>query len=186
MTKGPRKRKNLNPNRKPISAAPLATQWDMGADGKANRAGIVIESAGDVDPETGEVINPNNIKRARRVDMVEVWRNNGTLSQAQYAAAVALRNVWEATGKAPGWPDNDRVQSSPKPDHAVVIALDRIGGYHRVRKLIPDSDWPVIDALVLGNGSMKRLGFTGPKHALGLVTLAAALERLSVEIDRGR
>ena len=57
--------------------------WDMGADGPANRIGLIEEAATEIDPETGkETPNPNNVKRARRVDMLEVWHRRGWITTA--------------------------------------------------------------------------------------------------------
>ena len=44
---------------KPVSLSP--SPWDMGATGPANRHGLEIEEAADINPETGEVQNPNGV-----------------------------------------------------------------------------------------------------------------------------
>ena len=55
----------------------MPTTWDHGATGPANRVGLVTEPAVDADPVTGKIVNPNGIKRARRVDMLEIWHSKG-------------------------------------------------------------------------------------------------------------
>ena len=52
-------------HRSKVSLGP-STTWDKGADGPANRIGLVIEDRGDTDPTTGKKINPNGVKGARR------------------------------------------------------------------------------------------------------------------------
>lgn len=115
--------------------------WDFGASGPANRAGLVQEDAFDQ--------NPNRVKRARRVDMLERWHKLGKISTAGYNAAEKLRDAFEATQRAPGWPDNDRVQSSPKPDHAVTVQIDRLSKYHDIARHIAREDRHVIYRCVL-------------------------------------
>ena len=185
-----KKGKRLNPSakgtanrqsRRPVTLPGVT--WDLGAAGPANRAGLTIEPAGDIDPETGEVVNPNRILRARRVDMLEVWHKRGTISTAGYNFAVKLRDAFEATERAPGWPDNDRVQSSPKPDHAIAIQADRLTAYHAVARFVAREDWPVIDHFVLA----RREGSTiRPGHAWreALATLGPALDRAAAAMER--
>lgn len=160
--------------------------WDMGAAGPANRAGLEVEDAMDIDPETGEVRNPNGIKRARRVDMLGVWHRRGWISTAGYNAAEKLRDAFEATQRAPGWPDNDRVQSSPKPDHAVTIQIDRLSGYHAIARLILAGDVQIITACVLDRGGPDRVRdrvgrrpYIGETARDGYRHLSEALDRLA-------
>ena len=52
----------------------------------------------------------------------------GTIRRRATTPPKKLRDAYEATGKSPGWPATmTRVQSSPKPDHAVTIQMDRFG-----------------------------------------------------------
>lgn len=163
--------------RKPATVT--LAEWDTGATGEANRRNLVIEDAADIDPETGKIINPNNVKRARRVDMLEVWHKRGTITTAGYNAAECLRDAFEATERAPGWPDNDRVQSSPKPDHAVTIQIDRLSRYHGIAKLVRRDDWPIINACVLHHGAPSSIGYKGRRYQAGLDALRDALDRLA-------
>lgn len=177
---------------KSVSVAPYP--WDMGATGPANRVGLIEEQATDITPD-GETPNPNGVRRARRVDMLEVWHGRGKrqqevpntgqlmpyLTTRQYNAAVALRNAFEATQRAPGWPDNDRVQSSPKPDHAVTIQIDRLSAFHRVARLVVPEDRPILDWCVILGRQPKG---TGKAFAAGHGHLRAALDRLADRMER--
>ena len=167
---------------KPLPLPPEAGKtWDTGASGPAARAREqVVEDAFDVDPETGEVINPNGIRRIRIVDMLEVWHKRGVISTGGFNAAEKLRDAFEATARAPGWPDNDRVQSSPKPDHAVTIQIDRISRFHAVNRLVPAEHREIIDCCVLLGSSPAALRqYRGRNYQDGLQLLAAALDHLS-------
>jgi hypothetical protein len=167
-----------------VSIAPAP--WDTGARGPANRARHArVEDAIDADPETGEVRNPNGVKHIRYVDMLEIWYRDGMLSAAAFNAAERLRDAFEATQQAPGWPDNDRVQSSPKPDHAVTIQIDRLSRFHAVNRLVPPADRPMIEACVLGNHTpMWAFREYRDSPTAGIYALAAALERLAKAMDR--
>ena len=173
-----RLRQGTKKTAKPASLVSLAkATWDLGATGPANRRDMVIEQAADIDPETGEIINPNGVVRARKVDKLEKWYRAGKISAAGYNAAEKLRDAFEATQRAPGWPDNDRVQSSPKPDHAVTIQTDRMSRFHAVSRYVATADRPIIDACVLGGCDVTDLpAFRGDENA-GLAALSAALDR---------
>lgn len=175
---------------KTVTVAP--NPWDHGADGPANRNGLVVEDAVDITPD-GSTPNPNGVRRARRVDMLEVWHNRYLtghtspktgypapfITTRQYNAADALQAAYEATLRAPGWPDNDRVQSSPKPDHAVTIQIDRIGRYHAIARFVALQDWPILQHCVINGKSPKG---TGRAYQAGFEHLRAALDRLATAL----
>ena len=169
----------------PASAVTLAvTTWDLGAAGSANRHGLIIEPSGEPNPVTGIIENPNNVIRARRVDMLDVWRKKGVISQAGWYAGVKLRDAIEATQKAPGWPDNDRVQSSPKPDHAVTIQIDRLSAVSNITKHIAAGDKDLLWHCTSG-GIPATLVVQGVKpyhgraYEAGLLHLSQGLDRLA-------
>lgn len=89
--------------------------------------------------------------------MLEVWHRRGWITTAGFNAAEKLRDAFEATQRAPGWPDNDRVQSSPKPDHAVTIQIDRLSKYHVIARLILAADMQIIAACVLDRHGPERV-----------------------------
>lgn len=164
-----------------VAEAPkFGSQWDHGAIGRANRIGLEIEDAAGYDPETGRAANPNGVKRMRRVDMIEIWRREGVISTAGYNAAEKLRDAWEATQQSPGWPDNDRVQSSARPDVAVTVQIDRLSVYDRLARHIPAADMPIITACVLQPYTPASAGYRSERYKLGLAHLRDALDRLSI------
>lgn len=164
----------------------MPTTWDQGATGKANRIGLVEEPATELDPTTGKPQpNPNGVKRMRRVDMLEIWHRKRIITTAGFNAAERLRDAFEATQRAPGWPDNDRVQSSPKPDHAVTIQVDRISRFHAINRLVIDGDAAIISAVVLDKCTPAQVimdgkrPYRGAAYQRGLDHLRDALERLA-------
>lgn len=172
--------------RKAVTVAAMPSEWDQGATGRANRIGLVQEDAAGIDPITGKKEpNPNGVKRMRRVDMLERYHRMGLISTRAWNAAEKLRDAFEATMKSPGWPDNDRVQSSPKPDHAVTIMVDRISRFHAINRLVPLEDAPIIDACVFHMNAPGSAIINGAKpyrhagHERGVQHLRDALERLA-------
>ncbi len=160
------------------------TPWDLGAAGPANRANLTVEDAAEIDPETGKVVNPNGLKRARRVDMLEVWHRRGTISTAGYNAAEKLRDAYEATGKSPGWPDNDRVQSSPKPDHAVTIQIDRLSAFAALMARVCNGDRAIVWHCILEGHAPTTVVINRRKpyaldNAAGMAHVREALDRLA-------
>lgn len=163
--------------------------WDMGAMGPANRDGLEEEAATDMTPD-GEAPNPNGVRRVRRVNMLETWHRKGVISTRGYNIGEKLRDAYNSTERAPGWPDNDRVQSSPKPDHAVVVQIERLSKFAAIYGLVPSEDRPIISHCVLDEripASMVVTGrrpFAGSRYAEGLDCLRAALERLADRAER--
>lgn len=156
----------------------LPTPWDHGATGQANRIGLVVEERGEVDPATGKVVNPNRVTGVRRVDLIEFWSQRGTISHEGATAAKALRSVYDDTLRGPpALPDNDRVQSSPKPDHAIDIQVDRISRFARLMRLVETGDREIVTACVLDGKHPARV-YGATKTAEGFVHLRAALDRL--------
>lgn len=178
----------------PTSAVTLhRPQWDMGASGPANRHGLRIEDAPTIDPLTGEASNPNQVQRARRVDMLEVWAKAGTISTAGYTVACNLRNAFEATQRSPGAAENDRVDSSPKPDHAVTIQIDRLSAFQAIMRHVSAQDRAIVDTCVLSGrtpGQMRgkdgKYPYRNAAYQSGLEHLAAALDRLARKMEQGR
>lgn len=158
-------------NRRKPPPVTLPEPRDLGATGPANRQGLVIE------PIPG---SPNNEKRARRVDMLEVWLRKGQITPRGYYAAEKLRNAFEETARSPGWPESERVQSSPKPDHAVTIQIDRLSRFHGLARHVSREDAQIIAACVLHPGTPAQLRqYRGRAYQRGIEHLREALERLA-------
>lgn len=173
----------------PKSAVTLVA-WDLGAMGPANRQGLEIEEAVDATPE-GKAENPNGIIRARRIGKLEQWHRN-YLSQAmrngkpqpyittrQFNAAESYLDALEATMRATGWPDNDRVQSSPKPDHAITIQIDRISRFHEKAKHLTAEEKGVIETAIFGAENMGK----GQAYYVRFERLRAVLDKLADHLD---
>ena len=176
-----RKKKLSKQSRASLAATsgkkPITLAWDHGAMGQANRAGLVVEERGEKDPATGKVTNPNGVTGVRRVDLLEYWHGRGSISTAGFNAACLLRDAFEATQRClPCLPENDRVQSSPKPDASVTIQIDRISRYHSIRRHVLDHDRKLIDCCVLEGRH--------PSHIYGPKRIREAFEDLRNALDR--
>jgi hypothetical protein len=177
-----------------VSLAATPTAWDLGATGPANRAGMALEERGEINPATGKRENPNNVQGVRRIDNIEVWHNcfvggkhnRAWITTEQYNAAIAYRDAFEATMRAPGT-DYARpiVDSSPKPDHAVTIQMDRIARYERAARAITPADRPILWHCVIMGGVPATLRingqtiYAGEGYEAGYIAIRAALDRLA-------
>lgn len=170
--------------RGPVSLA--ASPWDHGAMGKANRIGLIVEERGEKDAKTGKVINPNGVTGARRVDLLEFWHRRGSISTEGYNAAEALRNAFEATQRGkPSLPDNDRVQSSPKPDQAVDIQIDRISRFEGLMRHVRVTDRAIITACVLDGQHPGRV-VGAIRVSEGFAMLREALDNFAASLAKRR
>ena len=188
MSKAKARRKALKANNARRSAQTRGKvslpQWDHGAMGQANRVNMVVEERADVDPETGKKVNPNGVTGVRRVDLLEFWRNRNSITEGGYQAAVRLRDAYEATMcSKPSLHDNDRVQSSPKPDMAVAIQIDRISRFDAMMRHVRQSDRQIVSTCVLdGKRPCTLPQFKGDRQREGLAHLRAALDYISDRI----
>ena len=155
------------------------TSWDMGPDTPAQRAGKVVEPASYADAETGKEINPNGVKRLRKVDLVEVYYRRGWISKRGLAAADALRKAYEATQRSPPAINPIQVDSSPKPDENIAVQIDRTSRYVALMGLVDRDHRKVVAAVVLEDRTPAHAGFKGRRYQEGIRVLHEALELLA-------
>ena len=157
-------------------------RWDQGSDGQANRVGLVAEQRGDVDPETGEVSNPNGVKGWRRVDTLELYHKRGVISDRGLTAGEALRDAWTGTQRSKGtdW-SAERVDQTSKPDANIDIQIDRVSRYLAVAKHIEAGDKAILAAVVGEGRTVAHLKeYQRENLSKGMAHLRAALDRLAV------
>lgn len=133
-----KRRIKLPPQRvseRPVTLTPCP--WDMGADGPANRAMLVREERGEIDPKTGKVRNPNEVYGVRRISVAAQYMLDGHITKRQFAAADQLLKAWEQKDRRPPAINEAKVDSSPKPDDHTIIILDRAWKYAHVAMCIP-------------------------------------------------
>ena len=168
----------------PASQVSLA-RWDRGAMGQANRIGLVEEERGERDIATGKVINPNDVRGARRVDMLETYHLRGVITDRGYTAGEALRDAWAGTQRAPGtdW-SQTRVDSTPKPDKHIDILVDRVSKYHWIARLVHKDDLRILTAVVEEGRIIASLPeYRALNYDKGKAHLRAALERLADQME---
>lgn len=125
--------------------------WDMGQNTLAQNYMTVTEERGETDPKTGKKSNPNGVKGKRRISVVELYHRQDHITAKQLQAAEALMNAYERTLRTPPAVKEVNVDSSPKPDKATSIKIDRLSGFHRLYKRVPARCKRVIDRVVLEN-----------------------------------
>lgn len=181
MTSKAAKRKSGRKRNNPVSLP----AWDHGAMGAANRHGLVVEERGEVDARTGKMQNPNGVTGVRRVDMLEVYHKRGWISQEGYSAARLLSMAWLNTekGKCAPWL-RERVDSSPKPDAAIAIQIDRMSALIRVSRLVPAEDERIVSCVCYDGNAIGYLReYRGSRHEAGKAHLRMALDRLYERIE---
>lgn len=178
-------RKGRRADRKPVtlSAMPEAKTGDIGPDTPAQRQGRIIEAADWACPETGKRMNPNGIRRARKIDLIESYYRRSTnplIDARQFKAAQALRNAYEQTQKSAPAIKKVQVDTTPKPDANVAIMIDRISGYHSISKLIPSECMAVIDTVVMQNRAIgSHPAYKAWNHAKGVDLLRQGLDAIA-------
>ena len=157
-------------------------RWDQGATGQANRVGLVSEARGDVDPDTGERVNPNGVKGVRRVDTLELYHKRGVISDRGLTAGEALRDAWTSTQRSKGTDyAATRVDSTSKPDANIDIQIDRVSRYLAVAKHIEAGDKAILAAVVGEGRTVAHLKqYRRENLSKGMAHLRAALDRLAV------
>jgi len=160
--------------------------WDMGAPGPANRAreSAVVEGVDpEVDPDTGDVKrrNPNGIKRRVFYDMLDVYHRRGWITTRGYNAGMVLRAAWEKTELGGEWLQ-ERVDSTPKPDAAVTIQINRMAALVGITRRIPREDHRLLVSVACEKNAIGRLPEyrNGSRsHDRGKDHLREALDRLA-------
>ena len=157
--------------------------WDHGPDTYLARRGTVVEQVEGVDPDTGKKINPNSVTRRRRVDQVEkLWRSD-KITRDQYEAAKKLREAFLATQRTPPAIKAVQVDSSPKPDAAIAMQIDRVSKFHAIARHIPTNAAPLVDAVVMMDrpvsGDLGDGRANGHRTAIRLIHLRLALDAVA-------
>jgi hypothetical protein len=169
---------------KPKSQVTLpGSDWDMGPKTAAQAHLKVIEDANIWDEEKQKWVNPNGVKRARRVDLVEAYHAQGKIDRRALLAALTLRTSYEATMKSAPAIKKIQVDTFPKPDQHIAIIIDRISRFSNVYGMVPATDRPIIDCVVLRNAGPNNIGFKGSRYARGMALLQDALTRLADRLD---
>ena len=131
----PKRKKPKAENRTPYT--PPST-WDRGTMGPANQARPkLVEGRGEIDPDTGEVINPNNVRGVRYLTVAGLYHARKLISDRQLRAADALRQAWEQKDRSPPAIQEVKVDHSPKPDDRTAMVVDRAMMYVKVSRHIP-------------------------------------------------
>ena len=130
--------------------------WDRGADGPANRIGLVEEPRGEVDENTGKVKNPNGVKGVRRRLWIETYWHQGKITRGQLNVARELLDAHE--GRKAQDPlaaiKIDRQTGKPDPQAA---AFDKRRKFHAMWAVVPLFARPVIEHVVINNRPLRAM-----------------------------
>ncbi|MDE0590429.1 hypothetical protein OU789_10870 [Halocynthiibacter sp. C4] len=168
--------------RKEVSLAGLegkVTLSDLGLKSPAAQERIIVEDAVWFD-DKGNRVNPNGVKRARRVCWLEVYYKRGEISKRAFAAGDSLQKAFEATMRGPDAIKAVQVDSTPKPDANISVTIDRQSKYHAIAKHIPQNYRVFIDRVVIDNEPINVKGRARERYAQHL---SAGLEILAEALD---
>lgn len=80
-------------------------------------------------------------------------------------------------------PDNDRVQSSPKPDKSIEILIDRVSVFSRRWRHVQKDDKELLWAVVIENRTPAAIhGYAGSGYKKGMLHLREALDRVAASM----
>lgn len=130
--------------------------WDMGADGPANRIGLIEEAATEIDPETGkETPNPNNVRRFRKLSAAEEAQKKGALEQHHVTSAKELLSMSEGRVMGGGDPLAAITVRTPGggPVDMLASKFDARRAYHAKWGEIPGECRHPIERLVIEDES---------------------------------
>ena len=138
------KRKRLG-KKKCISLAPTPYNGDHGPKTAAARQGTMLVPIKD---------SPNKMARRQRVEAY----TRLSLTMRQQQAAKAIRDAYcRVDALASGGPLKERVQSSPKPDHAVDMQVAAVGALVKILKPVPRADKHIIEHVLWANRPLRDL-----------------------------
>jgi len=158
-------------------AAPVwavtVTSWDQGAQGPANRIGLVEDMRPHVDPDTGASSNPNGVKGVRRQTWLQRYLDSNKLTVAQFMAGCALQRA--ASGRLADDPLSALAIDKPSaPSDPQAAAFDARRHFRRMWDAVPNSARPVLERVVLDDQ---------PVWCNGGVQMARHIERLQHGLD---
>lgn len=192
MGKGSRTKKQKKRKEKRVSLAPMPAaianhqgrRWDRGPNTQAQRAGKVVEDAEYFDEETGEKVNPNGVKRLRKIDLVEHYARKGVIDRRQMLAGITLRSAFEGTQRTAPAIKKVQVDSTPKPDQHVEIMIDRLSRFADVFNGLNGKYREILDCVVLNNCHPAWLKkYRGRRYVRGIEVLQEALSALSDHLE---
>ena len=145
-----------------------ALPWDKGADGPANRIGLVEEPRGEVDENTGKVKNPNDVKGVRRRLWVETYMLQGKLTTGQLNAARELLDASEGRRAQDPLAALKIDRQTGRPD-AQAAAFDRRRKFHAMWERVPRFARPIVEHVVIDNRPLRAMpgcsdGRTAERH----------------------
>lgn len=182
MSKRKNRKRSSAPRSGPVRASKpnSGISGDLGPNTASARRSSVVEPVTHIDEETGEVKNsPNNVKRRRRIDLVEGYQRRNIITKRQLLAAQAFRTAFEQTQKSPPAINPVQVDTSPKPDSAVDIMLSRVSIFRSVSKHAT-LDWHLLFHVCCEDRAITSYpGCTGRAYQAGVDRLRHALDVLA-------
>jgi hypothetical protein len=172
------KRSKATPKHNPAKINLAPAPWDQGADGPANREGLVDQERGETDLATGKIINPNKVFGKVRMPLFKRYAQQGRITADHAETAHRIYAAYAGhPNRDPLAAITDRVDGGGTEDPNVTL-IDTRRAFYAIWDRIPPRYRPVVEHVVLNDlpiGAMS--GGTKPEVAAHLFgQLTAGLE----------
>lgn len=172
---------NKRRRNEPVTLAPVP--WDHGADGPANRHGLVEEPATEVDPETGrERPNPNRVTRVRRRLVLEEMLSRDLLTRRQYAMGLELHAASLGTPERDALAAIGEIAPDRSPGLSIVQMMDARRKYWAMRdfllRVLPEA-WPAVECVCVQNEPVSGRHSKKRDREAAMHSLRAGLDMLA-------
>jgi hypothetical protein len=172
------KRSKAIPKHNPAKITLAPAPWDQGADGPANREGLIDQERGETDLATGKVINPNKVFGKVRMPLFRRYAKQGRITADHAETAHRIYAAYAGhPNRDPLAAITDRVDGGGTEDPNVTL-MDTRRAFYAIWGRIPPRYRPVVEHVVLNDmpiGAMS--GGTKPEVAASLFgQLTAGLE----------
>lgn len=173
IAKIPRKGNGL-----PITLA--ATPWDQGADGLANRVGLVRQERGEVDLATGRIINPNRVFGKVRMPVYQRYHRQKRITAEHAAAAQRLYAAWAGYATRDPLAALSAHVDGGGDDDPNVAMIDRRREFYALWANVPKACRHVLEQVVLRDTPISALpGGSRPEQAAEMMArLAEGLDAM--------
>lgn len=162
-----------------------ASQWDMGPSTALQQRNKVIEQVTLIDDDGNIKPNPNNVKRSRRVDVIEKYENERYLTIEQAWVAREMREAHLKGMLGGGSFAREMVDETTRGAEPAMRAIHNVTKVKIFSRMVPESMEPVVRHVVLDDRDIEDgLAKTPMERIEQLAKLSCALWQIYEELRR--